>query len=90
VKTQDGGPATLAAHDTQRLQKQVTELSNALAHLNNAEDFKKLILILRGPGWTTPAEHIFATGIVDAMLAQTHVLTQLKSELMRGSAVVGH
>ena len=87
-KTQDGGAATLKIHDTERLQKKVTDLSNALARLHNAEEFKELILILKRPGWTTPAEFIFATGIVNSMIAHTEALTQLKTDLMRGSAVV--
>jgi hypothetical protein len=88
AKTNTGGTATLEAHDTERLQKQVSDLSNALAKLYNAEEFKELILLLRRPGWTTPAELIFATGIVDSMLAHTKAFVQLKGDLMRGSEAV--
>lgn len=87
-KTQDGGIATLNRHSTERLQKQVSDLSNALARLHNAEEFRELILILKRPGWTTPAEMMFATGIVDAMLAHTEALTQMKTQLLHGSRAV--
>lgn len=75
--------------DIGKLIKQVTDLSDALAHLSNPEDFKRLILILRHPGWTTPAEFIFASGIVESMLAQTAALTKLKGQLIKGSQSVG-
>jgi long-subunit acyl-CoA synthetase (AMP-forming) len=75
--------------DVEKLSKKVTDLSTALAHLGNKDDFHKLILILKRPGWTTPAEFILASAVVDVMLAQTHALTTLKGELLRGSEAVG-
>lgn len=75
--------------DIKRLEKKVTDLSDALAKLNSKEDFKKLILILRRPGWTTPAEYIFASSIVDTMTAQVKALDKLKGDLLKGSDVVG-
>jgi len=74
-------------HDISRLEKQVTTLSDALAHLSNVEDFKR-ILILKKPGWTTPAEFAFATSIVESMLAHTAALTTLKQGVLRGSEAV--
>ncbi|MFY9269691.1 MAG: hypothetical protein WAO55_08100 [Candidatus Manganitrophaceae bacterium] len=74
--------------DAKILEKKVTALSDALAKLNSAEDFKKLILILRKPGWTTPAEFIFASSIVDTMLAHTKALTLQKAQLLKGSQAV--
>jgi hypothetical protein len=75
--------------DIKRLEKKVTDLSDALAKLGSKDDFKKLILILRRPGWTTPAEFIFASGIVDSMTAQVNALAKLKGELLKGSDAVG-
>jgi hypothetical protein len=74
--------------DAKILEKKVTALSDALAKLNSADDFKKLILILRKPGWTTPAEFIFASSIVDTMLAHTKALTLQKDQLLKGSNAV--
>jgi hypothetical protein len=71
-----------------RLEKQITALSDALAKLGSADDLRKLILIIRRPGWTTPAELAFASGIVESLTAQTKALTQLKSALMKGSEAV--
>jgi len=75
-------------HDIRALEKKVTDLSDALAHLSTADDFRKLILILKRPGWTTPAELIFATTIVDSMTAHTRALTSQKQELMKGAEAV--
>ena len=74
--------------DVNALEKRVTELSDALAHLSSADEFKRLIIILKRPGWTTPAEFIFASGIVDSMLAHTSALAKLKSDLVKGSEAV--
>ena len=75
-------------HDIKELEKKVTDVSNALAHLSSAEDFRKLILILKRPGWTTPAEFLFATAIVDSMLAHTRALTLQKQELLKAAEAV--
>ncbi len=74
--------------DISGLEKRVTALSHALAHLGSADDLKQLILILRRPGWTTPAEFIFASGIVESMLAHSAALTKLRGDLLRGSEAV--
>lgn len=74
--------------DIKRLEKKVTSISNALAKLSNADDFRKLILEWRRPGWTTPAEFIFVSGIIDSMAAQTATISQLKGNLIKGSKAV--
>jgi hypothetical protein len=74
--------------DINKLEKKITALSDALAHLSTGDDFRKLIEILRRPGWTTPAEFLFASAIVDAMQAQAVALTTLKGELLKGSQAV--
>jgi hypothetical protein len=74
--------------DLKRLEKQITSISNALAKLNSAEDFRKLILEWRRPGWTTPAEFIFVSAIVDTMDVHVGALAKLKGELIKGSKAV--
>jgi hypothetical protein len=76
------------ADEIKRLEKQIDALSNALAKLSSAEDFRELILILRQPGWTTPAEFRFASGIVASMTTQVKGLTTLKADLIAGSKAV--
>ena len=70
--------------------KQVKELSGALRDLSDPRKFKQVIVIMKRPGWTTPAELAFARAIVDGMLAHTVALQGLKDGLLDGSkAVVG-
>ncbi len=71
-----------------KLEKKATSLSDALGDLGNSEDFRRLILEWRRPGWTTPAELIFVTGILDAMSAHTAALNGLKGALTKGSKAV--
>ena len=75
--------------DIKKLEKKVTDLSDALANLGSRDDFKRLILILKRPGWTTPAEYIFASAIVDSMQNQAAALAKLKTDLLKGSKEVG-
>jgi hypothetical protein len=74
--------------EIERLEKKMSSISNALAKLGSAEDFRKLILEWRRPGWTTPAELIFVSAIVDSMAANIETLGNLKRELIKGSKAV--
>lgn len=74
--------------DIKRLEKKVTSTSNALAKLSSGADFRKLIREWRRPGWTTPAEYIFVSAIVDSMAAHVGALAKLKGDLIKGSKAV--
>jgi hypothetical protein len=75
-------------HEILDLEKKVSSLSNALAHLGSADDFRKLILILKRPGWTTPAELLLAASVVESMLAHVAALDAQKHALMKGAEAV--
>jgi hypothetical protein len=64
--------------DLRKLERRIDALSNALARLGKGGDLKELIRIIKFPGWTTPAEFIFALGIVESMSGHAALLTQLK------------
>jgi hypothetical protein len=74
--------------DIKALDKKVTSISKALANLSSEDDFRKLILEWRKPGWTTPAEFMLVSGILDSMAAQTAALAGLKTNLIKGSKAV--
>ena len=74
--------------DHKRLEKRITALSDALAKLGSAEDFRKLILIIKRPGWTTPAEFLFAQGLVESMIVHVDALAQGKAALLQASDAV--
>ena len=52
------------------------------------ESMAKLIKIVHGPGWTTPAEATFLTGILDAIQAHTKVLAGLQQAALLGASRV--
>ena len=75
--------------DIHKLEKQITDVSDALANLGSKEDFLNLVKIIRRPGWTTPAEFQLVRAVLESMEAQTRQLQELKGNLMRASERVG-
>jgi len=72
----------------QNLQKRAEALNHALTSLADPRQVRELIRLIRKPGWTTPAELIFVSAIVESMLAHAAALTKLKANLLKGSQVV--
>lgn len=70
------------------LDKKITELSDALAHLGKGTDLKELLRIIRFPGYTTPAELAFSVAIIDSMTAQTRLLSTLNTQLLAAGKLV--
>jgi hypothetical protein len=70
------------------LDKKITALSDALAHLGKGTDLKELIRIIRFPGWTTPAEFAFAVALIDAMQTHANALSNLNTQLLAASKLV--
>lgn len=75
--------------DIERLDKKITALSKALANLGKGTDGKDLLLIIRKPGWTTPAELAFSSALLDAATAQARGLQSMMSGLKGAAAKVG-
>ena len=75
--------------DLRKFEKSITALSDALAHLGKGTSLRDLILIIRKPGWTTPAELAFASSIVETMTAQLTQLERLQTNLLKASRMVG-
>jgi hypothetical protein len=75
--------------ELKRFEKTVTELSDALAHLGRGTSLRELILIIKRPGWTTPAELAFASSIVQNMTSQVAALERLQTDLLNASQMVG-
>ena len=80
----------MSQHDAQirDLDKKVTALSDALAHLGKGTTMQELLLIIRRPGYTTPAELLFTTAIVDALQTHVNAINQLGNNLMAGAKAV--
>ncbi len=75
-------------HDARKLETRTKELRQGLAKLADEKDFEELLTIIHRPGWTTPAEFIFAMGILNSMAAHTNALLGLKEVLLAGSRAV--
>lgn len=78
----------MAHHDIKALEKKVTDLSNALAHLGTTDDLKELIRIIHGPGWTTPAEFLLVTSALESISAQTRIVTTQRQQLLAAAREV--
>ena len=70
------------------LDKKITELSDALAHLGKGSDLKELIKIIRFPGYTTPAEFAFSVAMLDSMQAQVAALGSQSEHLLAAGRLV--
>lgn len=71
-----------------KLDKKITDLSNALATLGRGTTLQELLKIIRKPGWTTPAELAFANTIVDALAVQVGALERLTTNLAKSASLV--
>lgn len=74
---------------TERLAAGIEGLRESLARHGGDDDLVELLKIIRHPGWTTPAELVFATGIVDVMTRFSDALADMRGVLVQGSRQVG-
>ena len=70
------------------LEKKISALSDALAHLGKGTTLQELLRIIRFPGYTTPAEFTFNVAILDTMLVQANALEKLGQDLLAGAKQV--
>ena len=80
----------IKAHKTQlaKLAARIQELDASLGHLKTTNNTPELLKLIGRPGWTTPAEIVFAQGLVEAMIFQTALLSQMQTTLLKGSRAV--
>jgi hypothetical protein len=70
------------------LEIKINALSDALAHLGQGRALQELLRIIRFPGYTTPAEFVFSSAILDAMQAQVSAVDKLGQDLLAGARLV--
>lgn len=71
------------------LEKKITALSDALAHLGKGTSLQELLRIIHFPGYTTPAEFTFNMALLDAMQAQVGLIEKMGHDLLAGAKQVG-
>lgn len=76
-------------HDLDKLGHQFKDLDTLLGRLAAAERRKQLIKIIKVPGWTTPAEYLLVSSVVESISAQLKVLERLEVQLVEAAELVG-
>ncbi len=67
------------------IEKKITALSDALAHLGRGTSLQDLLKIIHYPGYTTPAEFSLTVAILDSMATHVQALAKLETDLLAGS-----
>jgi hypothetical protein len=75
-------------HNLAHLEARIKELSTQLATMADTQDLEEMISIIHKPGWTTPAEYVLVSGLVDTMHEQAKVLASLRQTLLNGGRTV--
>lgn len=71
------------------LENKLNDLQAAYLDLSKrGADLKELIRIIHNPGWTTPAELLFALSMVDALQAQVTLAQAMHKALIKASEKV--
>jgi hypothetical protein len=70
------------------LETRIKSLSGQLLDVADGSAFDELLILMRRPGWTTPAEILFVDGIVNVMREQVQSLASLKQVLLSGGRAV--
>mgnify|MGYP000036765942 CR=1 FL=1 len=73
------------------LEKKITVLSKALASLQKTseKDLRELLLIIKRPGWTTPAELGFTNVVLDSIGQQVKLVNSMKTNFLKIAKTVG-
>ena len=71
--------------DPHKVMSHVNDLTNSLKALSEDEDFAEFSTIIHKPGWTTVAEALFVTGLLESMKLHVQHLKTLKQSLLAGA-----
>ena len=72
------------------LDKKITALSDALAHLGRGTTWKELLKIIHNPGYTTPAEFLFTQALIDAAQVHVNAMSSIETQIIEGAKQVGN
>ncbi len=75
-------------HHIATIEAKAKDVHAQMLSLTADESMAKLIKIVHGPGWTTPAESAFLNGILEAMQAHTKALAALQAAALDGASRV--
>ncbi len=75
-------------HNIAYLEGRVRELGKLLETMSDTGDLEELIILMRRPGWTTPAEYLLVSATVYAMQQQMETLAALRQTLLNASRAI--
>jgi hypothetical protein len=75
-------------HHIATIEAKAKDVHAQMLSLTADESMAKLVKIVHGPGWTTPAESAFLNGILEAMQAHTKALAALQAAALDGASRV--
>jgi len=72
-------------HTIDGIEEHVKGLIEDMRRLSKDEDLRELLVLLRQPGWTTPAEFALVFGLARSMRIQAETLLDSRKTLLDGS-----
>jgi hypothetical protein len=75
--------------DRTQLEERVKATGESLAQLRTQNFTEEFLQIIHHPGWTTPAEALFARHMLDFIEQHAKALNQLQQGLLEASRAVG-
>jgi len=78
----------MKAHDKPHLEARIKDLHHSIKALGDTPELEELALLIHRPGWTTPAEWLFVTGLVEALHTHVAHVINLKQMLITGGRAV--
>ena len=75
-------------HNIPQLEAKIKELRAVCESVGDDSDLVELLKILHRPGWTTPAEFIYANSIVESLTSQARNVVALRKTPLAGSREV--
>jgi hypothetical protein len=83
------GEAAMTNKHVETLEKQITALSDALAHLGRGTTGAELLKIIHKPGWTTLAEFAFLAAMLKTTQMHVSAIEALQADMLAASKAVG-
>lgn len=72
-----------------KMEKNIQELRDNIRKIGNGDDMEELIRIIRRAGFTTSAESLLVSAMIQALNAQTKLIFDLKNTLLTASREAG-
>jgi hypothetical protein len=72
-------------HDISSLEEAVNNASEVLREINDGNMLPDILEIIRQPGWTTPAEFVFALAMTESLTRELETARRTMQGIMAGA-----